>query len=186
MIDENKLKEFTEYYLTLTETEKFKVGTEFNKETGGKLSPYNSPNPVSVGLIQVQDDDGEIKLLGIIRGIPPGVGGTAFPGGFVDKFEDPQVAAAREVLEETGLETNPEDYMCVGSKTNDRNVSLYFFLNKTIYPKEILSTLTLNSEVLGFNLINKETEMVFPFHKEQAVKFFESQTVEKKSTPKMK
>ena len=53
-----------------------------------------------VGAI-VRDDDG--RLLLVRRGTEPGRGQWSVPGGRVEPGEEPAVAAAREVLEETGL-----------------------------------------------------------------------------------
>ncbi len=52
--------------------------------------------------------DGGGRLLALRRGIDPGLGGWAFPGGYVDGDEDPALGAARECREETGCEAAVE------------------------------------------------------------------------------
>lgn len=172
---ENKtVLDFINYYKSLPEGDKFKLGGYFNHETGGKMSPYNSPSPVAVGLIQVQDGE-TIKILAIRRGISPKLGELALPGGFVDNMEETDDAVVREVLEETGLLTYKNDYSKIGkSKITHNNNLLEFYLNKNIYPKSIVNTLILNSEVLEFVLIDATTPLAFPLH-EDIVKAFYSQ-----------
>ncbi|MCD4689748.1 MAG: NUDIX domain-containing protein [Desulfuromonadaceae bacterium] len=63
-------------------------------------------NPLPVVVMLVPVDDG---LLQIRRGIEPGRGKWAFPGGFVDLGETWQEAGAREVLEETHLQIDPAE-----------------------------------------------------------------------------
>lgn len=69
----------------------------------GRMSFVN-PLPVVVMLVPV--DNG---LLLIRRGIEPGMGKWAFPGGFIDLGETWQEAGAREVFEETHLQIDPEE-----------------------------------------------------------------------------
>jgi ADP-ribose pyrophosphatase YjhB (NUDIX family) len=160
--------DFIEYYKGLTEKEKFALAGIFNKETGGKLSPFNSPQPVAVAVIQVQDGD-EIKLLGMVRGIPPKVGEIALPGGFNNTLEVGIDAAVRELFEETGLKTNVEDYVAVGELMSPTNNNLHFYMNKHVFPKSIMHTLKpeegYKAESQGFELIDKDTPMAFPHHR---------------------
>ena len=129
---DQRFKDFVAYYQTLTEKEKFGLAGAFNKATGGKLSPFNSPQPVAVAVIQVQDGD-EIKLLGMVRGIPPKIGEIAFPGGFNNTLEDGIAAVVRELFEETGLKTNPEDYKYVGELMSPTNNNLLFYMNSNVF-----------------------------------------------------
>ena len=46
------------------------------------------------------------KLLFVQRGAEPQIGKWCFPGGYVDRAEEVEAAACREVLEETGLEVD--------------------------------------------------------------------------------
>lgn len=59
---------------------------------------------------------------GIAAILPPGEDGIGFPGGLVEYGEDPESAAVREVLEETGLEVEIVD--CLG----------WYFANCTTWP----------------------------------------------------
>jgi ADP-ribose pyrophosphatase YjhB (NUDIX family) len=170
---ENKVVlDFITYYQSLSEGEKFKLGGYFNHTTGGKMSPYNSPTPVAVALIQVEDGD-EIKILAVRRGIMPKIGELALPGGFVDQMEESNLAAVRETLEETGLVTHAEDYSVVGTpRITHNNNMLIFFKNKNVYPKSIMETLKLNSEVTEFALIDSNTPLAFPLHEEAVRDYF--------------
>ncbi|MEU5838597.1 NUDIX hydrolase [Streptomyces diacarni] len=53
-------------------------------------------------------------LLAVERGWPPHQGQDALPGGHVDPGETSRQAAARELLEETGVPVAPEDLVLVG------------------------------------------------------------------------
>lgn len=56
---------------------------------------------VAVGTV-ITNGAGEIAL--VRRSIEPGYGKWVFPGGYVDRGEEPQAAAVREAREEAGLE----------------------------------------------------------------------------------
>ncbi|HET7529641.1 MAG TPA: NUDIX domain-containing protein [Mycobacteriales bacterium] len=68
------------------------------------MSPAGAPRkrkPVECAGAVVRDEAG--RLLLVRRGRPPGLGSWSLPGGRVEPGETPDQAAAREVLEETGL-----------------------------------------------------------------------------------
>ncbi len=58
------------------------------------------------------------KILLIRRGKDPWKNTLAFPGGFVDKGEDPKDAVIRELKEECGLEGRIERLVCVNGDPN--------------------------------------------------------------------
>ncbi|MGC2192962.1 MAG: NUDIX domain-containing protein [Candidatus Dormiibacterota bacterium] len=64
-------------------------------------------DPKVATALLASDSDG--RLLVIRRGISPGRGGWAFPGGYVDDEEDPAFGAARECREETGCEAQVDE-----------------------------------------------------------------------------
>jgi len=170
--------DFLAYYQTLSEGEKFKLGGYFNHVTGGKMSPYNSPSPVAVGLIQVEDENGDIKILGVRRNILPKIGELALPGGFVDQMEESALAVVREVLEETGLQTNPEDYVVLGTpRITHNNNLLIFFKNKQVFPYRIMKELILNPEVSEFTTLDAQTPLAFPLHEEVVKNYFEQKVL---------
>ncbi len=57
-------------------------------------------NPLPVAVLLLPVDDG---LLAVRRGIPPGMGKLALPGGYIDVGESWQAACARELIEETDI-----------------------------------------------------------------------------------
>jgi ADP-ribose pyrophosphatase YjhB (NUDIX family) len=67
---------------------------------------------VAVGTI-IRDADDRIVL--VRRAIDPGYGKWVFPGGYVDRGEEVQVAAVREAREEAGLEVRLDDLLNVYS-----------------------------------------------------------------------
>lgn len=71
---------------------------------------YNNPYPVAVATI-VRDD----SALLVKRARAPEKGCWSFPGGYLEMDEVPEVTAARELSEETGLYINPDDLEYVGT-----------------------------------------------------------------------
>jgi 8-oxo-dGTP diphosphatase len=70
---------------------------------------YTSDFPiinVTVDVVTLILDEGELRALMVRRGGPPYQGRWALPGGFVEVDEDLETAARRELLEETGVSTD--------------------------------------------------------------------------------
>lgn len=68
-------------------------------------------NPVPCAGVAVVDrtgPSGDPAVLCVERGVPPGIGEWTIPGGHVETGEEPHVAAARELEEETGVSVDPD------------------------------------------------------------------------------
>ncbi len=76
-------------------------------------SKYERPS-VTVDIILIADG----KVMLIRRGGHPCLGKLAFPGGFVEPDEDVYTAAARELMEETGLKVRGLKQLRVASQPN--------------------------------------------------------------------
>src|SRR4249920_166480 len=75
-----------------------------NKSNQAKTYCYDYPRPaLTVDIALFHRLGNRIDVLLIKRGRNPFKGQWAFPGGFVEKNESLEAAAARELLEETGL-----------------------------------------------------------------------------------
>ena len=157
---------FVEFFNSLPVAERYPLGKAFHAATGGKLSPHNNPLTVAVAIVRVKDEDGSVKLLGLKRGIPPFVGGVAFPGGFTEYLESAHDAAARELKEELGLDLKGEDFEVFGNPLmSPTNNDLLFFMHREVFPKSILEKVVLSSEAQELVLIDGATEMCFSHHK---------------------
>lgn len=179
---ETSLKGFMEHYKTLSESEKFSLAKMFNTETGGKLSPYNSPQPVAVALIPVfNPNNGDHWVIVGRRNIAPKIGELALPGGFFEKNEHGADAAKREVFEEIGLDLNPNKFIAFHKVlTSPTNNSLVFMLYTEGLPLTVEQVTELmkksgtpneTSEIAFYN--PKHDEMLaFPFHEEAVKAYF--------------
>jgi ADP-ribose pyrophosphatase YjhB (NUDIX family) len=88
---------------------------------------------LAVGTI-IRDDRNRVVL--VKRAIEPGYGKWVFPGGYVDRGEEVQIAAIREAREETGLDVRI-----------DRLVNIYSYSGRT--PVIIVYAATMIGGCLG-------------------------------------
>ena len=94
----------------------------------------NHRNPaLAVDAIALRGSKSGPEVLLIRRGMDPWKGKLAFPGGFVDRGEDPEEAVLRELLEETGVSgSNPEVFAVRGEPFRDPRehiVSVFYIVN---------------------------------------------------------
>lgn len=151
---------------------------------------YRNPTPVAVCLIPVRLPlHREIALMCIVRNNEPAKGLLAFPGGYVEEGETAQAAAARELLEETGMRTTADQWKLTDSKTNAKNrILLFCQFHRTLSCAEYKDLVKLEAhdpaEVAGFALLTEDKVVPpmepgerkdyvgFPLHVEAARQFF--------------
>lgn len=133
---------------------------------------YRNPVPVVVCLVPVTTQlagASSVRLLGIIRGVPPALGEIALPGGYVDELEDLKVAASRELQEETGLGLAPADWLLHTARTSPRNRLQIFVVHRHALDERALEACQVDGvEVRGIVLIDTATRLGLPLHQEVA------------------
>lgn len=127
---------------------------------------YVNPIPVSVALIPMWHDHNELHQAGILitkRNIEPKKGQWALPGGYLDMGETWQKGCAREVFEEVGLETDPENYELFGVELAMNGNLLVFGLYKGFKTYEDINFVP-NEETSSIDLAYTPAELAFPTH----------------------
>jgi len=143
------------------------------KSVGISLNSYNNPTPIAVSLIRVKTSEG-LKFLVVKRKNAPGVGGLAFPGGYVDYLESAEVAACRETREETGLSLNPLKFKLIKSVCSTTNNNLLLFcLYEEVLNLETIDFEFCNEEVFCLQLADKNSSLVFPIHQDMLQLLYE-------------
>lgn len=101
------------------------------------------------------------------RNIEPKKGEWALHSGYIDQGETWQHAAAREIQEEIGLETNSNDYKLFNVLSSKDHILISCTYQKPITNIEQLNFVP-NQEVSELGIMYEDTELAFPSHTECA------------------
>lgn len=124
-----------------------------------KDKKWNNPTPVVVCLVQVED-----MVLAVRRGIYPMIGQLALPGGFVDAGESIEVAASRELMEETGLIVDMSHWKLSHSYITEQNRVLIFAHCELVIKRDELDLTFNNNEVQELGLVKPGDELCWESH----------------------
>ena len=138
------------------------------REVGGRLRPhcfaceltFFADPKVAAGVLVIQDG----KVILQRRAIDPGRGRWSFPSGYVERGEQVEDAASREVFEETGIQVRLTHLLGVYSQRNNMVVL-------TVYLGEpVGGTLTTceENDAVAFFAPDELPELAFP-HDEQII-----------------
>lgn len=127
-------------------------------------------NPTPVGVLIVPVDDGALLVR---RGIEPGRGELALPGGYIAFGESWQQGAARELLEETGVVVDPAQVREFMVRSPPRgNVVLIIGVSPPFTARE-LPPFAANDETTERVITRGAVELAFPLHTLALARFFE-------------
>lgn len=134
---------------------------------------YHNPLPVVVALIPVYDGT-EWGMLIEQRNIEPQKGGWALPGGYIEFGETWQEAAARELKEEIGLETKPEEYFLYDVVNSAAGNLLIFCVHKGLFSHQVKFEPTSEVTAIQMPKAPHDLELCFPTHNEIWKRHYES------------
>lgn len=130
---------------------------------------YKNPTPVAVALIRVKNRPEDTKVQGLLVGrrtIEPCKGEFSFPGGYVDELESAEIAAARELQEETGIIVPAEHFRPVATRITPQNRVLIFCFTETTLLRSDLHQFTPNNECDALSVYDELDTLCFPTHTE--------------------
>lgn len=170
--------QFCQWFQGLDESQKVEASRQFRQTTGGTLSGYCNPKPVAVALVPVVTVEG-VKLLGLRRAIEPRKGTLALPGGFMGEGESVEAAAAREVLEETGIPISAQSFALFDRpQPASGGTLLLFCLSRVILTAEQFDLFnqkfeqSSDGEAMDLTLVGPTDTLGFPLHQAAANEFF--------------
>lgn len=147
------------------------------------MESYSNPLPVVITLLILAQDN-KRGLIIQQRGIAPEVGGWALTGGYMNEGESWQEAISREVFEELGFETSPEDFQLleVVHSINKEQVLIMSLCTKYVTSMEEVPFVP-NQEVIDLQVIYEPMTLAFPTHSDLVNKFFATKSTIALETP---
>lgn len=108
------------------------------------------------------------------RGIDPKKGGWSFPGGYIDFGEEWQEAAVRELKEEMGLNSSPEQFKMLEVRNDGEGHMLIFCNHPGFTAYDVQQAFEPNAEVMAYEILSEDNqrEICFPLHKEVFSKYY--------------
>jgi ADP-ribose pyrophosphatase YjhB (NUDIX family) len=109
------------------------------------------------------------SIVAIRRGIDPGLGGLALPGGFVEVGESWQAAASRELYEETGIQVEPDNLHILHVESNKPGDRLLLFCRPYIlFSEDELPEFAPSEEAVERVLVTQAQDLIWPSHRNAA------------------
>ncbi len=128
---------------------------------------WDNPKPVTATLVPL---NGGIVL--VKRKFEPYVGDWCLPGGFIEGFEDPDESAAREVLEETGLNIHGQRLIRANAPGRGINVIILFYAAESATGEMVAGDDA--SDVGAFKQDELPSNIAFELHRRMIARFFET------------
>lgn len=129
---------------------------------------YLNPLPVAVMVLPVAEG-----LLAIRRDVEPHRGELALPGGFIDRGESWQQAAARELKEETGIVVDADDVRLFDVRSASDGTVLIFALGPPIDVSDV-PPVEPTAETTEWLVIDRPQQLAFPLHTRVVAHYFET------------